>query len=284
MPFIHWYPGHIAKAERKLREQIGLVDVILEVIDARIPMSSRYDDIEKLTGNKPRLLIMNKADLADPDLNFKWRNYLAEKTDFPVVLTSSSSQKDISSIVKASVGLGDSKIAQLVAKGRLPRPIRVMVVGMPNVGKSSIINKLIKTGKAITGAKAGVTRAAQWIRVNPKMELMDTPGIIPMKLDNQEKAIKLAIVNSISENAYDNIEIAEELIKIISGRYTGALQRYYKTEKDKPLTLDSIAIARHWLLPAEAPDINRCASMVLADFRHGRTGRFTLESMPEIPN
>jgi len=282
MPTIHWYPGHIAKAERKLQEQVNLIDIILEVIDSRIPLSSKYEGIEKLTGDKPRLIIMSKADLADPEFNAKWQEYLLKKTGLPVILTNTSSAKDLSHIIKEAVALGKPKISQLISKGLLPRPLRAIVIGMPNVGKSSIINKLIQTSKVKVGAKAGVTRVAQWVRVNPKLELLDTPGIIPMKLDNQERAAKLAIVNSISENAYDNVEIAQELVNILANLYPELLEDHYNIDlKETSPTLENIAKARNWLILGGIPDINRCASRILSDFRHGRIGRITLESIPQ---
>jgi ribosome biogenesis GTPase A len=282
MPTIHWYPGHIAKAERKLKEQLNLIDIILEVIDSRIPVSSRYEGIEKLTGEKPRLLIMSKADLADSAFNNRWQEYLEEKTSCPVILTNTSSPKDLSHIIKEAVNIGKPRINQLIAKGLLPRPLRAMVVGMPNVGKSSIINKLIKTSKVKVGAKAGVTRVSQWVRVNPKLELLDTPGIIPMKLDDQEKAVKLAIVNSISENAYDNMEIAQELVNILVNLYPDLLESHYNIDLNliKP-SLENIAISRNWIVSGGFPDINRCATTILSDFRHGRIGRITLENIPQ---
>ncbi|MEI7473605.1 MAG: ribosome biogenesis GTPase YlqF [bacterium] len=281
MPSIHWYPGHIAKAERKLQEKTVLVDIIVEVVDARIPLSSKYEDIEKLAGNKPRLLILNKADLADSRYCDDWIKFLQSKTGCPVLLTNTTSVKDISQIIKVAVELGKPKIDQLVAKGRLPRPVRVMVIGMPNVGKSSIINKLIKTTKAKTGAKAGVTRTSQWVRVNPKLELLDTPGIIPMKLDNQDKAVNLAIVNSVSENAYDLVEVAQELVNKLYERYPHLLLSNYKlTDKGTAPDLTEIANSRNWIIREGQPDISRAASMILSDFRNGRIGKITLESIP----
>lgn len=281
MPTIHWYPGHIAKAERKLKEQLSLIDIILEVIDSRIPLSSKYDGIEKITGEKPRLIVMSKADLADSVLNKQWQEYLEEKSQCPVILTNTSSPKDLSHIVKVAVDIGKPKINQLIAKGLLPRPLRAMVVGMPNVGKSSIINKLIKTSKVKVGAKAGVTRVSQWVRVNPKLELLDTPGIIPMRLEDQEKAAKLAIVNSISENAYDNIEIAQELVNLLVNLYPDLLSNHYEIDLNQAEpSLENIAISRKWIISGGTPDINRCAHTILSDFRHGRIGRITLETLP----
>ena len=155
-----------------------------------------------------------------------------------------------------------------------------MVVGMPNVGKSSIINKLIKTSKVKVGAKAGVTRAAQWVRINPKLELLDTPGIIPMKLDTQERAFKLAMVNSVGEAAYDKIEVANVLVALVYERYPQLFCEYYRLKCEEIPTVEDVAIARNLLITAGKPDIDRCASLVLTDFRQGRIGRITLEDIP----
>ena len=283
MVHIHWYPGHIAKAERKLREQLSLVDVVIEVIDARIPLSSKYIEIKKLLGDKPRLLIMNKSDVAEIDKTKKWLEYLENKEKCKVVATSASTAKDLNNIVNIVVKLGDEKMAKLKEKGVLPRPVRAMVVGMPNVGKSSIINKLIKKTKAKTGAIAGVTRQQQWIRINPKVELLDTPGIIPMKLENQEAACKLAFVSGISENAYDTQEIAQELLNIIYDLYKDVLLENYKIQDTGIApTLDEIAKARSWLISKERPDTLRAASLILLDFRKGRLGRMTFDKIEKI--
>jgi ribosome biogenesis GTPase A len=284
---IHWYPGHIAKAEKKLQELVNLTDVVLEVVDARAPISSRYDNLGKFTGEKPRLLIMNKADIADPVRNAEWVEYFEQKLGQNVVLTSASSAKDVSSVVKAAVELGKPVIDKLVAKGRLPRPVRVIVMGMPNVGKSSIINKLIKTSKARTGEKAGVTRAAQWIRIHPRLELLDTPGIIPMKLDDQRAAEKLAMINSLGEAAYDRIEVAKLLCAMLFDKYKDMFCTYYGLEgQTEPPTLEDIAQSRKLLLPGGKLDTDRAASMLLSDFRQGRIGnkggRITLEEIQEI--
>ncbi|HBG49788.1 MAG TPA: ribosome biogenesis GTPase YlqF [Cyanobacteria bacterium UBA9971] len=281
---INWYPGHIAKAERKLKEQVKLVDVVFEVLDARIPASSLYDNLDKLLGNKPRLMLLNKSDVSDPDSNSKWMKYLEEKTGQKVIMTSATSGKDISSVIKDAIELGRPEIEKLVAKGRLPRPIRAMVVGMPNVGKSSIINKLIKTAKVKVGAKAGITRAAQWVRINPKLELMDTPGIIPMKLDTQERAFKLAMVNSVGEASYDKIEVANTFISLVYERYPQFFCDYYRLKCETIPTIEEVAIARNLLVTAGKPDVDRCASLVLTDFRQGRIGRITLEDTPPIEN
>ena len=283
MAYIQWYPGHIAKAERKLKELVNLVDVVIEVIDARIPLSSKYANIDKIIGNKPRLLILNKSDLGDSLCIDKWIDYYKKELKIPVITTSSNSNKDISSVVSNAIEVGKLKIESLVAKGLLPRPTRAVVIGMPNVGKSSIINKLIKKAKVKVGAKAGVTRTSQWVRVHPRLELLDTPGIIPMKLDDQEAAVKLAVVNSVSENAYDYVEVAEDLMNIIYSLYPKNLIENYKLQNiEGNPTLDDIAVSRNWILPGQEPDTKRAASMLLADFRHARIGRLNLDPPPQI--
>ena len=180
-----------------------------------------------------------------------------------------------STIVNKVIELAKPRIDKLVAKGLLPRPARVVVVGMPNVGKSSIINKLIKKGKTKVGAKAGVTRQQQWVRVNPKIDLLDTPGIIPLKQEDQIKAGKLAMVNSVSENAYENEEVAAELLEILAQKYPIKVKEYYNL--DNEITLENIAKSRNWIVKNSEPDITRTAVMVLTDFRAGRIGRFILD-------
>ncbi len=275
---INWYPGHIAKAERELKEKLNLVDVVIEVIDARIPLSSKYLNIEKLIGAKPRLILLNKADLADNEKNKNWKKYFSS-IGINVILTSANSNKDISPIVSNLIDLGKEKMAQLSAKGILPRPVRVMIIGLPNVGKSSIINKLIGKKKAKTGAKAGVTRMQQWVRINPRVELLDTPGIIPMKLDNQDAAYKLAMVNSVGEATYDDEEVSRKLLELLKEKYPEQVKNYYNLSSVNDINLENIAKSRNLLLLGGELDINRTATMILSDFRSGRTGHFTLDDL-----
>jgi ribosome biogenesis GTPase A len=276
MEHIHWYPGHIAKAEKKLKEQINIVDVVIEVLDARIPESSTYPDIEKLLRDKPRLILLNKSDLADNEQTSKWIKAIKEKTSCSVIATSAGDNKDLSKILNKVVELGQPKIIALVKKGLLPRAVRVMVVGMPNVGKSSIINKLIKKTKAKTGAKAGVTRDQQWVRINPKVDLLDTPGIIPLKQEDQDKAYKLAFVDSIGENAYDVEAVAEIFIKNVEEVYPDLIKNYYKLD-DEEVNISNIALKRNWIVQGGRPDTKRCAQNLLNDFRTGRLGKLTLD-------
>lgn len=275
---IHWYPGHIAKAERQLKEKLGLVDVVIEVRDSRIPLSSSYTNIEKLLGNKPRLLLLNKADLVDKDELSVWIDYLTKTTGCTIIPTDAKGNKDLNFVIKNATELAEPKIQALMEKGLLRRPARAIVVGMPNVGKSSVINKLTKSSKTKIGAKAGVTRQQQWVRINPKLELLDTPGIIPTKQDDQTQAVKLAFVSSVSENAYSPEPVAKVLLEMLSNsKHAGFVKEYYKTEA---IDLDSIALKRNWLIRGESPDTERTAIYILKDFREGRLGKIILDALP----
>ena len=276
---IHWYPGHIAKAERQLKEKLNLVDVIIEVRDARLPLSSSYTNIEKLLGDKPRLLLLNKADLVDKTELAKWCEYLKTFTNCPVIVTEAKGNNELLAVVKTAVELSEPKILALMAKGLLRRPARAMVVGMPNVGKSSVINKLTKSSKTKIGAKAGVTRQQQWVRINPKLDLLDTPGIIPTRQDDQLQATKLAFVSSVSENAYSPEPVAKALLEMLSNSERAtSIKEHYKTEE---LTLEAIATSRNWIIRGENPDTERTAIYVLKDFREGRLGKIILDNLPE---
>lgn len=273
---IHWYPGHIAKAERQLKEKLNLCDVVIEVLDARIPFSSMYNNIKSLLGGKPRLILLNKADLTDKQELKSFIEKIKEESENPVMVTDAKNSKDLAPIVKKVLELAEPKIQAQMAKGLLRRPARVMVVGMPNVGKSSIINKLTKTSKTKVGAKAGVTRQQQWVRINKDLDLLDTPGIIPMRQDDQIAATKLAFVNSVSENTYDNETIAQELLNILSKKYETQLKEYYNVED---LTLESIAKSRNWIVSGSEPDIERTATFILKYFRDGKLGKFILDEI-----
>lgn len=277
MQFIHWYPGHIAKAERKLKEQLNLVDVVVEVADARIPQSSMYPEVKRLIGEKPRLIIMNKSDVADMEKTKVLVEKLKRETGCDIIFTSNSDNKDITKIVNKIADLSKPAITKMIQKGLLPRPARAMVVGMPNVGKSSIINKLIKKTKTKTGAKAGVTRQQQWVRINPRIDLLDTPGIIPVKQVEQEKALRLAFVDSIGENAYELESIAEEFLKIMAEMYPEVIKNRYGFEDGEEFSLEKIALKRNLIGQSSKPDILRAASMLMMDFRDGRLGRLTLD-------
>lgn len=274
---IHWYPGHIAKAERKLKEQLSLVDAVIEVLDARIPLSSGYDNIARLLNDKPRLILFNKSDLADKAKLKAFAEKIETESGFPVILSDAKNSKDLNQIVKKAVELSEPRIQAIMKKGLLRRPARVMVVGMPNVGKSSIINKLTRSSKTKIGAKAGVTRQQQWVRINPQLDLLDTPGIIPMKQDDQSRAQKLAFVNSVSENAYSNEIVAEELLKLLAEKYPQIVKDYYKLENE--IKLENIAASRNWIKTGGEADLERTAIYILRDFREGKIGKFVLDDI-----
>ena len=273
---IHWYPGHIAKAEKKLKEQLSLVDAVIEVIDARLPLSSSYDNIAGLLNNKPRLVLLNKSDLTDINELQKFIKIIENNSGYPVIASNTKNSKDIAIIINKAVTLSEPKIQEIMKKGLLRRPARVMVVGMPNVGKSSIINKLTKSSKTKIGAKAGVTRQQQWVRINPKLDLLDTPGIIPMKQEDQTRAKKLAFVNAVSENAYSNEIIAKELLVLLEKKYSDAVKNFYKVEN---ITIEDIAKSRNWIISGGNPDIERTSAYILKDFREGKIGKFILDEV-----
>lgn len=273
---IQWYPGHIAKAERQLKEKLNQIDVIIEVIDARIPYSSQYQNSDKLTNNKLKIILLNKSDVSDPIKNKIWKEKLEKERNCPVILTTTKNQKDTKIIIDKILKTATPIFEKLQQKGLLIRPVRTMVIGMPNVGKSSVINKLTGKAKTKTGAKAGVTRNQQWVRVHNKVELLDTPGIIPTSIENQNSAKKLAMVNSISENAYDDEFIATELLKILEKDYPEIISNYYGID-DNNFTIENIAIKRNWIIKGGKADIQRCAKFILTNFRDGKIGNITLD-------
>ena len=273
---IHWYPGHIAKAERQLKEKLNLCDVVIEVLDARIPFSSIYNNIESLLGGKPRLVLLNKADLVDRQELKLFVDKIKEKSKMPVMITDAKNSKDLQPIVKKVLELAEPRIQSIMAKGLLRRPARVMVVGMPNVGKSSVINKLTKSSKTKIGAKAGITRQQQWVRINKDIDLLDTPGIIPMRQDDQEAATKLAFVNSVSEHAYDNEIVAQKLLDILAKKYDEQLKEYYNVDE---LNLEKIAFSRNWIISETRADIDRTSNSILKFFREGKLGKFILDEL-----
>lgn len=278
---INWFPGHIAKAINELKAKLNLVDVVVELKDARVPLSSSYSELNKIIGSKPRLVVLNKADLADIFMVKKFVDYFKNNLNTNVLTTSSHNHSDVKAIVQAILNLAKPQIDKLVTRGLNPRPARVMIIGMPNVGKSSFINKLVKKAKTKTGAKAGVTRQLSWVRINPKLDLLDTPGIIPVKLTNQLDAVKLASVNGVSENAYSHEFVASELLKILFYKYPNELLNFYKLSDDVTgVELEMIAKSRNLLMKNANPNIERAAFMVLNDFRNAKIGKFTLDDLP----
>ena len=223
---------------------------------------------------------MNKSDVSDNDLNKKWSDVIKKLSQCDVVITSLKNKNDTEIITKKIIDLASGIMEKRTQKGLLPRAVRTMVIGMPNVGKSSTINRLVKRAKTKTGAKAGVTRQQQWVRINDKIELLDTPGIIPTTQEDQFQALKLACVNSVGENSYDSEIVAQELLKILNSRYPKIIEKYFNLDNEN-LTIEKIALKKNWILKNEVPDTKRTSQIFLSNFRDGKIGNFTLETPEE---
>ncbi len=281
---IQWYPGHIAKLERELQPLLKQLDVVIEVLDARIPQASWNQQLsQKIRHQKPVLLVLNKADLADPHWTSQWEAHYREI--YPSVLSfSCSTGKGKQSIIQALQHLGEPEQVKRVAKGLKRRPVRTGIVGMPNVGKSSILNTLVGVKKAHTGHRAGVTRTTQWVRVHPQVELLDTPGLIPPKLESAEMGKLLASVYSVGDAAFEEEMILPDFMERINTLYPGMLTRALDLPADTEATPEAVARRRGYLLPGDELDYRRTAQAVFKDFRHGRLGRITLEHPHQGPS
>lgn len=278
---IQWYPGHMAKAKRMLREQLKIVDMVIEVLDARIPLSSGNPDLQDLAAGKPRLLVLNKADLAEDKANKDWENYFKEK-GYQAIFTASNSRTGIERVLNLAGKIAAEKQRQTKSKSLLPRPIRSVVVGIPNVGKSSLINALVKRKSTRTGNKPGVTKGKQWIRILPHLELLDTPGLLWPKFETVQQGLYLALTGAISDQVYDVIEAAGELLHIVKSEKPEALQARYKLEnlaKENSILLEMIGTNYGFLRSGGSVDIEKTALHVIGDFRKGRLGRITLEKI-----
>lgn len=277
-----WYPGHMTKAKRMMQENIKLIDLIIELVDARIPMSSRNPDIDELGKGKSRIILLNKSDLADAGLNQEWESFFKEKGYFVQQLNAKTGAgiKNIQALVQESC---KEKIERDRKRGIINRPIRAMVVGIPNVGKSTFINSFAGKACAKTGNKPGVTKGKQWIRLNKNLELLDTPGILWPKFEDQKIGERLALIGSINDEILHVDELAVALIRNLKNSYLDLLEKRYDITIDEDAydTLKKIAIARKCLQKGELPDVDRASSMLLEDFRSGKLGRITLERPEE---
>lgn len=273
-----WYPGHMTKAKRMMQEDIKLIDLVIELVDARIPISSRNPDIDELGKNKARLILLNKSDLAEEKQNDAWVEYFKEK-GFSVVKVNSRKGGGIKSIQGVIQEACKEKMERDRKRGILNRPVRAMVVGIPNVGKSTFINSLAGKACAKTGNKPGVTKGKQWIRLNKNVELLDTPGILWPKFEDQTVGLRLAFIGSIKDEILNVEELAAELIQFMKKNYTGVLAEKYNIEEveDPYQCLAGIAESRHCLLRGNELDVNKAAVLLIDDFRNGRMGRITLE-------
>ena len=276
---IQWYPGHMTKAKRAMKEDIKLIDLVIELVDARVPLSSRNPDIDDLAKGKARMVLLNKSDLADERVNAQWAAWFEAKHIHAVKVDSRNkgTLKQVQSVVQEAC---KEKIERDRKRGIMNRPIRTMVVGIPNVGKSTFINSFAGKACAKTGNKPGVTKGNQWIRLNKTLELLDTPGILWPKFEDQAVGLKLALIGSINDQILNKDDLACRCIRILKERYPGMVSQRFglETEDKEPAAiLEDVARLRSCLMKGGELDIARAAAMVLDDFRSGKLGRVTLE-------
>ncbi len=278
---IQWFPGHMTKAQRMIEENIALVDAVCEILDARIPYSSRNPDIDRLAGDKPRLVILNRTDLADPNLTARWRRYF-EAQGLAILETDAKSGKGVSGFAPAVRRMLKDKLTAYEAKGQVGRPLRVMILGIPNVGKSTFINKVAGRKAAIAGDKPGVTRGKQWINIDQGLDLLDTPGILWPKFDSQEVGEMLAITNAIKADVLDKETLGANFMLRLREMYPKAIEERYKFTPDPDMNgfelLEQAAKKRGFLVSRGEYDIERMANTLLGEYHDGKLGRLTLEA------
>lgn len=289
---INWYPGHMAKTKRQIMEDVRLVDIVIELLDARIPISSQNPDIAEITKNKKKIIVLNKCDLADEKQNKRWVEYFKEK-NILAVLTDSNSGKGIEECVRKIEKIMEEDLKGQAEKGRIGRKIKAMVLGIPNVGKSSFINRISKKTSAGVGNKPGVTKQKQWIHINEKIELLDTPGVLWPKFESEEVALHLAFTGTIKEDILQRTEIAYYLVKFLIENYPKQLcERYKLTEEyiheqleneERPENENiyeiflAIGKKRGCIISGGNIDDEKTARIILDEFKNGKIGRITLE-------
>lgn len=277
-----WYPGHMTKAKRMMQEDIKLIDVVIELVDARIPFSSKNPDIDEIAKNKSRIILLNKFDLADEKNTLQWKEWF-EKQGFFVAFVNSKNGRGVKEVHNVIQEACKEKIERDRKRGIINRPVRAMIVGIPNVGKSTFINSFAGKACAKTGNRPGVTKGKQWIRLNKNVELLDTPGILWPKFDDQAVGLRLAFIGSIKDEILNVTELALELIDFLQSHYAGKLAERYGIEEkeDKVKVLEEIADVRACRLKGNELDYEKAANLILDDFRNGKLGRITLE-FPEM--
>ncbi len=273
-----WYPGHMTKARRMMQENIKLIDLMVELVDARVPYSSKNPDIDELAKNKARVIILNKADMADAQVTKEWEAYYKEKGFF-VAKVNSQKGTGIKEVKKLIEEACREKKERDRKRGILNRPVRAMVAGIPNVGKSTFINSFAGKACAKTGNKPGVTKGKQWIKINKNVELLDTPGILWPKFEDQEVGLRLAWIGSIKEEILNITELAVELLQFLCGQYPGVIRERYGVEEEaEPVRiLETIAEVRGCLMKGSQVDVEKAALLVLDDYRSLRLGQISLE-------
>lgn len=275
---IQWYPGHMTKAKRMMQEDMKLIDIVIELLDARVPLSSRNPDIDTLANNKYRLVLLNKCDLADCSVTAAWENYFKEKGILVVTINARDGQgmKSITAKVQEAC---KEKIERDRKRGILNRPIRAMIVGIPNVGKSTFINSYARKACTKVGNKPGVTKGKQWIKINKNVELLDTPGILWPKFEDESVGEHLAYIGSINDEILQKTELACDLITFLTGQYPGLLQERFEVDESQTASdiLHGIAVNRGCLLKGQELDYEKAASILLDDFRSGKLGAISIE-------
>lgn len=279
-----WYPGHMTKALRAMSEDIKLIDVVIELVDARVPLSSKNPDIDRLAQNKSRIILFNKNDMADRGKTQEWVQYY-EENGFFTALVNSKSGEGVKNVQNVIMKACREKIERDRRRGILNRPIRAMVVGIPNVGKSTFINSFAGKACTKTGNKPGVTKGKQWIRLNKNVELLDTPGILWPKFEDQRVGLRLACIGSIRDEILNATELCLELIVYLENHYPDMLRAFYQSEwqagTDRVEILGAVAEKRGCIKAGEELDYEKAARLLLDDFRNGRMGRVTLEDCRE---
>ena len=273
-----WYPGHMTKAKRAMQEDIKLIDVIIELVDSRVPFSSKNPDIDTLANGKSRILLMNKYDLADKAVSDKWTKYYEEKGYFVATVNSKNGRgvKAVNDVIQKAC---KERIERDRKRGILNRPIRAMIVGIPNVGKSTFINSFAGKACAKTGNKPGVTKGKQWIRLNKNVELLDTPGILWPKFEDQQVGLNLAFIGSIKDELYNIYELSLLLLDYLIKNYPDAVADFYEIENSDSNNelLERIAIKRGCIKSGAEYDLDKAAKCLVDDFRNGRIGKISLE-------
>ena len=289
MSDLHWYPGHMTKAVRQMKEDIKLIDIVIELVDARIPISSRNPDIDSLAAGKSRVIILNKADMADDRETENWVKHFTDEGMIAVKLNSRSGN-GMKQVKDAIAKAAEAKMARDRARGILNRPVRAIVGGIPNVGKSTFINSFAGRAVTKTGNKPGVTKGKQWIRLNKQVELLDTPGILWPKFEDRKTAEHLAFIGSIKDEVIEKMELVLNLITELEDNYEGLIASYYgfdnceKTENKIDFavkTLEAVAEKRALLKKGGETDTDKASKLILDDFKNGRLGKITLENVGE---
>lgn len=284
MKQIQWYPGHMAKTKREVKEKIKVIDVVLELLDARIPFSSQNPVIKELTGNKPRVILLNKADLADQYELDKWVSYFENK-GIKTLKINAISGKGINRILPLLKELLKDKIEKERSRGRIDRPIRTMILGIPNVGKSTLINKIANKRKLVAQDRPGVTKQTQYIRVGKDLELLDTPGILWPKFDDEDVAFRLALTGAIKDDILPVDDVVIYGLKILNKNYPGVLEERFDIEfdiEDIVSVYDAIGLRRGFLLPGKQIDYDKVSKTFLHEFRNSKFGQVILDKVAEI--